>query len=601
MKMLWYSSNNIENKVSFTDAVLTGMPEDGGLWLPVEIPKLSAEFISNINHYSMKSICCKVLEMFLYPDLSQELIRNIVTDAFNFKIPVYNIDKNEYIIELYHGPTMAFKDFGARVMALIFQYLLAKTRENYHIIVATSGDTGSAVANAFSITDIPVTVFYPSEGVSYFQEQQITKYGKNITCLEVKGTFDDCQKNVKQLLKSSSNKVKYITANSINITRLLPQMLYYFISYAGLKNKYTDLSNYKIIYSIPSGNLGNVTAGIISKLCGLPIDKFIISTNENNSFLKYLQTQNFTPCKTKKTVSNAMDVGNPSNMQRIIKLLNYEQLINIVDSYSVSDKETLQTINYVYHKYNYLIDPHTSVGYYSINKLYPQKTNEFTIKVTLSTASPYKFLEVVNKAISTNIKYPNNLKNYLTGKQYKISYKSNNLDIISRLINTKTLVLIGMPGSGKSTIGSQLKDYGWYWIDTDDLIINKYQKPLIEIVNQHGDYFRTIEQNAIKSILSKTDTYRIISTGGSVVYSEESMSYLMSLGIIIYLDVSFEDIIKRISNFETRGIFIPAGETFRDVYNNRKLLYQNYSNMTINNSILNIKETTKMIDNLKMI
>ena len=599
--MLWYSSNNSNYRVSFTEAVLSGMPDDEGLWLPDKIPQLSEKFISDIHNYSLRSICCKVLEIFLYPDLSKELIKNIIINSLNFKIPMYNIDKNEYIIELYHGPTMAFKDFGARVMALIFQHLLEKTVENYHIVVATSGDTGSAVANAFSMTDIPVTIFYPSEGVSKFQEQLITKYGKNITCLSVKGTFDDCQKNVKQLLSISSDRVKYITANSINITRLIPQMLYYFISYAGLKKKYVNLVDYKLIYSVPSGNLGNVTAGILSKMCGLPIDKFIISSNENDSFLRYLKTKEIIPYKSIKTVSNAMDVGNPSNIKRIIKLLSHDQLINIIDSYSVSDKETLQTIKYVYSKYDYLIDPHTSVGYYAINKLYPQTSQVSTIKVTLSTASPYKFLEIVNEAIGKSIKYPNHLEHYLTEKQYKIYYKSNNLDLISRIQKTKTIVLIGMPGSGKSTVGSQLKNCGWKWIDTDDIIINKYQKPLIEIVNQYENSFRNIEQDAIKSILSKNDTYRVISTGGSVVYSEESMSYLMTLGIIIYLDVTFNDIVKRIPNFNTRGIFIPPRQTFQDVYNNRNVLYNKYSNLTINNSVLDLEETTKLLDNLKMI
>ena len=482
----------------------------------------------------------------------------------------------------------------------IYQYLISKKNEKYRVIVATSGDTGGAVANAFSLTDVPVTIFFPKNRISKFQEKQITNYGKNISCFSVDGSFDDCQKIVKELLldKDIENKYKLITANSINIARLIPQIFYYFISYSKLKRIYgKHLNSYKIIYSIPSGNFGNVTAGLISKLLGLPIHKLLIATNSNNSLENFFKEGIFKSKKSIDTISNAMDVGNPSNFQRLYYLCNED--INIMKKYiitdSVNDSDTKLTINEVYSKYNYLIDPHTAVGYKSIQNL---ENSHDKIKITLATASPFKFKEIVEDSIKKKLDYPQKFNDILNLQSYYLNYHSNNEDIFKRLIKDKIIILIGMPGSGKSTIAANLsKKFDWTLIETDNLIINKFKKKLVDIVNDLKDKF-TLEETDVILNIKDIKPYTVISTGGSVVYSQIAMDHLSKLGVIIHLDTNFHDIASRVKNYFERGIVIKNGETFLDLFNNRKTLYEKYRDLSVNNSILDITATTNIINNL---
>ena len=594
------STKNIKNKISLTDAILSGMPLDKGLWIPENINKLDNHWIDNIDQYSNTEICYKILEVFFSKDIPKIKLQEIVNKSINFEIPLHKLDTNDYILELIHGPTMAFKDFGARIMAQIYQYFISEKTEKYRIIVATSGDTGGAVANAFSLTNVPVTIFYPKDRVSTFQEKQITNYGKNISCFCIDGSFDDCQKIVKELLldKDIEQEYKLITANSINIARLIPQIFYYFISYSKLKRHYgITINNYKLIYSVPSGNFGNVTAGYMSKLLGLPIDKLLIATNANDSLSDFLKTGKLNTKESIDTLSNAMDVGNPSNFERLFYLCNND--LNVLKKYilteTINDIETVSTIKDVFIKYKYLLDPHTAVGYKSINNL---EKSDNTIKVTLATASPYKFKKLVENSIKQTLDYPKNFKEILDLKSLYLNYHSSNKDIFKKLIEKKIIILIGMPGSGKSTIAESLsKIFDWNLIETDNLIINKFNKKLVNIVSELKDKFTEEETKIILDIKDlKHNT--VVSTGGSVVYSFKAMEYLSKIGVIIHLDTNFDDISSRVKNYFERGIVIKKDETFFDLFNNRKPLYEKYRNISINNSQLNINETTNIINNL---
>lgn len=600
--MKWFSSNNRNNIVNTSTAILSGLPNDKGLWMPEEIPIFNSEWIDNLDKYSISEICSSILTVFFQQDISKLDIETMVSEAINFPIPLYKLDNNDYILELFHGPTMAFKDFGARIMALIFQYLIKQQQQqdthNYRVLVATSGDTGGAVANAFSNTNIPVTIFYPNNRISEFQEKQITIYGKNISCFKVDGTFDDCQAIVKSMLQenNTSDTLKFITANSINISRLIPQVFYYFISYSQLLKQYgSQLSNYKIIYSIPSGNMGNSTAGLISKLMGLPIDKIIIATNSNDTIPRYLKTKEYQPKQSVDSLSNAMDVGDPSNFKRLLNLssMDIEKMKQNIDSISIDDIETTETIHHIYQKYQYLLDPHTAVGYSAINKLYYPNN----IKITLATASPYKFKDIVEKSIQKELHYPLEFSNIMTQKPYIINYHSPNKDIINKLYHHKTICFIGMPGSGKTTIAKQLHSLGWNMIDTDEMIIDKYQTKLVDVVNLYGDEFINIETDTILS-LNNLPNNTIISPGGSVVYSETMMNHLKDISTIILLDSNINDLLQRVDNYNERGIVMKPGETLEDLYHQRLPLYHKYKELSINNSVYNITETVNLIHNL---
>lgn len=408
--MKLFSTNKKSPLSTFEKAVMQGLAEDGGLFMPTEIPTLPKEFFEKISDLSFHEIAFEVAKT-LIQDIPEKDLKKIVEESINFDAPLIPVTENIYSLELFHGPTLAFKDFGARFMARIMSHFINKSDKKITIIVATSGDTGSAVASGvYNVPGIRVFLLYPSGKVSKIQEQQLTTMGGNIHALEIDGTFDDCQRLVKSAfvdeeLKNifSENNDSLGSANSINIARLIPQSFYYFHAYAQLKNK--DHA----IFSIPSGNLGNLTAGLIAKKMGLPVKKFIAANNSNNSFTEYLRTGNFTAKPSVPTISNAMDVGNPSNFVRILELYenNLENIRRDISSMSFTDSETAAAIKEIYSKYNYLMDPHGAIAYLGLKSFSPQG-------IFFETAHTAKFLDVVEPIIETKIQIPERLASCLT-------------------------------------------------------------------------------------------------------------------------------------------------------------------------------------------
>ncbi len=396
--MFYYSTNNRSLKYSFSDAVLKGLTPDGGLFMPSEIPALSANFIADLENQSFSETSYQIAKSFTDDKISNSDLVKIIESAISFPAPLARLNDNLRVLELFHGPTLAFKDFGARFMARVMSYLVTKSGKTLNILVATSGDTGSAVANGFlSVDGINVFVLYPSGKVSNIQEKQLTTYGNNITAIEVDGTFDDCQKMVKQAFSDNElgSKINLSSANSINIARLIPQSFYYFEAYKQIINK-----NNKILFIVPSGNLGNLTAGLFAKKMGLPINEFLAATNKNKVFTEFIETGIFNSRASIQTYSNAMDVGNPSNHARIVDLYNnnISSIRNDIKSYFITDEQTLEGIREVNDKYNYTIDPHGAVGYIALNEYYKLNGEDGISAVILETAHPSKFPEVVELA-----------------------------------------------------------------------------------------------------------------------------------------------------------------------------------------------------------
>ena len=433
--MKYYSTNNKNNIVSFREAVLKGLPDDGGLFMPLEIKKMPENFFESISEYSFKDISFLAAHNLFNPDIPKTELENIINSTITFDAPLASLNKQINILELFHGPTLAFKDFGARFMANTLVYLNKNSNKEITILVATSGDTGSAVANGFyNVEGVNVILLYPSNKVSKIQEQQLTTLDKNITALEILGTFDDCQSLVKKafLDKDITSIKKLSSANSINLARLLPQSFYYFNAYAQLENK-----NLQTIVSVPSGNFGNLTAGLIAKRMGLPVTKFIAATNSNDVFPKYLETSKYHPKPSIKTISNAMDVGDPSNFKRILDLYNHDhlQIKNDINSKNFTDEETVTAMKEVYSNYNYLIDPHGAVGYSALkNYIGEYKLNSFN-GIILETAHPGKFADIVEKSLGTEIELPDRLKMCLTKEKRSIKISSSYKDFKEFLMN----------------------------------------------------------------------------------------------------------------------------------------------------------------------
>lgn len=409
--MRFYSTNGQSPDVDLAEAVMTGLAPDGGLYMPESLPKLPKNLLMQMGSMPFQDIAFEVSKKLFLEDIPEEILRSIVNEAFNFKVPFTELEKNLYALELFHGPTLSFKDFAARFMARLIAYLKKQSKKQLTVLVATSGDTGSAVAHGFlGLKGINVVILYPSGKVSNVQEKELTTMGKNITTLEVQGTFDDCQKMVKQAFADKNiNKNRFlISANSINIARLLPQSFYYFYICAKLKEK-----GLPMVVSVPSGNFGNLTAGLMAKKMGAPIHKFIASTNDNDTVPRYLETGNFRQKPAIETISNAMDVGNPSNFVRILKLYNddIERIRQDIYGVSFSDKKTREAIKKVYRKYNYVMDPHGAVAYLGLveyRKILPD-----SIGVFLETAHPAKFADVIEKTIKRPVAVPEKLKVYL--------------------------------------------------------------------------------------------------------------------------------------------------------------------------------------------
>jgi len=417
--MNYYSTNNKNLKVSFKDAVLKGLAEDGGLFMPESIPELNKNFIQNLNTFSFQEMAFTIAKNFIDDEIEEDQLEKIIYDSINFDAPLVKLDENFFILELFHGPSLAFKDFGARFMARVFSHFNKDNYKELVILVATSGDTGSAVANGFYEAEgIKVVILYPSGKISDIQEKQITTLGKNIIALEIEGTFDDCQHLVKKAFVDTELKTKMnlSSANSINIARLIPQSFYYVnaIKQLGVTNK-------KIVFSVPSGNFGNLTAGLFAKKMGLNIERFIAAVNRNNVFTEYIETGKLEPRPSVKTLSNAMDVGNPSNFSRILELYenNHDQIKKDIYSKSFNDEQTILAIKEVYKNFNYIIDPHGAVGYLAVKEFAKDYGNEFNI-IILETAHPAKFSETIENILGIDIKTPERLKKYQSREKHSI-------------------------------------------------------------------------------------------------------------------------------------------------------------------------------------
>jgi len=403
--MKLFSTNNPKKEYSLKEAVFQGLPEDNGLFMPRHIPVMEEGFFKELPSLSFQQIAYRVSGRLLGSSVNDDDLKTLVEEAFNFEIPLVPIEPGIHALELFHGPTFAFKDFGARFMARLMKYYLQD--QKLCILVATSGDTGSAVAQGFfQVPGIEVVILYPSDKVSKIQEQQLTTVGHNVKALEIKGTFDDCQHLVKQafLDKELRQECGLSSANSINIARLIPQSFYYFWMFARLCHLQQP-----VFCSVPSGNFGNLMGGLIAKRMGLPIDMFIAANNDNRVFYDYIQSGTFAAKQSLSTISNAMDVGNPSNFVRIMSLFeeNLAALKTQVSADTYSDELTKKAITDVYRKYDYLLDPHGAVGYLALKKYLKRHQG---VGAFLATAHPAKFYDSVQPLIDKPIELPNSLK-----------------------------------------------------------------------------------------------------------------------------------------------------------------------------------------------
>lgn len=419
--MKFYNLNTPTRFVTLKEAVLTGIQGSDGLYMPESIPTMSQGFFDRLPDMSLQQIAYEVTLAMLGDDLSNEAIKQITENAVDFPIPLVQLDENIYVLELFHGPTLAFKDVGARFMAGLFEQLLQQDDKQIHILVATSGDTGGAVANAFfNKKNIRVTILYPSGKVSPLQELQLTTLGGNIHALEVDGTFDDCQAMVKQAFADVSiqNQINLASANSINFARFFPQSFYYFYAYGQLQKLHPGS---EVAISVPSGNFGNLTGGLVAKRMGLPVHHYIAANNANDVVKDYLHTGTYTARPSVQTISNAMDVGNPSNFSRMLSLYknNWEAMKADVSGYSYSDDETKKAIAAVLENNNYLCDPHGAVGYLALEEYLDGKPN--TKGIFLETAHPCKFSEVVEDIIDMKVAIPEALQTMQGKPQYKQS------------------------------------------------------------------------------------------------------------------------------------------------------------------------------------
>ena len=413
--MKYYSLNRKAEEVSFKDAVIKGLAEDKGLYFPEKITPLSKSFFENIDTLSDVEIAFEAIKQFVTPEIPERILKKIIEETLSFNFPIVSLSKNISTLELFHGPTMAFKDVGARFMARCLGYFNKDNTNQVTVLVATSGDTGAAVANGFlGVKDVNVVILYPSKKVSDIQEKQITSLGQNISALEVDGTFDDCQAMVKNafLDKDITKKIQLTSANSINVARWLPQMFYFFFAYKKLYKTHKD-----IVFSVPSGNFGNVCAGMMAQQLGLPIKHFIAANNDNNVVTRYLKTQLYAPVKSVQTISNAMDVGNPSNFIRIQEIYKnkFDSLQNNLSSFSFNNTQTRKAMLEIYTKHSYVADPHGAVGYLGC-KAYLEK-NTRAHCVFLETAHPTKFLDVVEDVVKTKQGLPKQIQAVIANKK----------------------------------------------------------------------------------------------------------------------------------------------------------------------------------------
>lgn len=417
--MNYYSTNKKSPVANLQEAVVKGLASDKGLFMPQEINPLPKDFFDTIENLTFQEISLRVADAFFGDDIPAETLKQIVYDTLSFDVPLVEVADDIYSLELFHGPTLAFKDVGGRFMARLLSYYIKKQgQKNVNVLVATSGDTGSAVANGFlGVEGIHVYVLYPKGKVSEIQEKQFTTLGQNITALEVEGTFDDCQRLVKSaFMDEELNKHLSLTsANSINVARFLPQSFYYFYAYAQLKRLgKAD----QIVFCVPSGNFGNITAGLFAKRMGLPISRFIASNNENDIFFQYLKTGKYSPRTSVETIANAMDVGDPSNFARVLDLYggSHERIIKEISGATYTDEQISETVQWVFNKTNYLLDPHGACGYRALS----ENLKEGETGIFLETAHPAKFLETMEQIIGEKIHIPAKLQAFMRGEKHSV-------------------------------------------------------------------------------------------------------------------------------------------------------------------------------------
>lgn len=439
--MKYYSTNGKSPIASLKDAVVKGLAPDGGLYMPERIPAIPKAFFNNLQEMSLQEIAYVVASTLFGEDIEADKLKNIVYDALNFPIPLKKVEDNIYVLELFHGPTLAFKDVGARFMARLLGYFNSKENDgkDVNVLVATSGDTGSAVANGFlNVPGVNVFVLYPKGKVSRLQEMQFATLGGNIHPLEIDGTFDDCQAMVKAAFvdKELNEKMKLTSANSINPARFLPQMFYYFWAYAQLLKQTDDeKAGEKLVFCVPSGNLGNICSALIGNKMGLPVKRFIAANNRNKVFTDYLTTGVYEPKASILTVANAMDVGAPSNFARILNLYgnDHHTISNFISGRSYDDKQILDVIEKLYRENGYLLDPHGATGYMALK----DSLKEGEIGVFLETAHPAKFKETVEKSIGETVAMPEALQKFSTRQKQSVKLPATFSALKRYLLNSK--------------------------------------------------------------------------------------------------------------------------------------------------------------------
>ncbi|SDS99521.1 threonine synthase [Winogradskyella sediminis] len=419
--MNYYSLNKKAPNTTFEDAVVRGLAPDKGLYFPESITPLEPSFFETIEDKSNTEIAFEAIKQFIVPEIPEDVLKTIIEDTLSFDFPIVDVSENISTLELFHGPTMAFKDVGARFMARCLGYFNKTNTKDVTVLVATSGDTGGAVANGFlGVKGVNVVILYPSGKVSDIQEKQLTTLGQNITALEVDGVFDDCQDMVKKAFMDSdlTSKMQLTSANSINIARWLPQLFYFMFAYKQLKSR-----NKALVFSVPSGNFGNICAGMVAQKLGLPIKHFIAANNANDTVVNYMLSQTYTPKPSVQTISNAMDVGNPSNFIRIQELHqnDFDTLKANLSSYSYTDEDTKAALLELYSDYNYIADPHGAVGYLGAKDYL--KKNEAHV-VFLETAHPTKFLDVVEDVIKENVDLPEQIEAVMHKEKVAIAVNS---------------------------------------------------------------------------------------------------------------------------------------------------------------------------------
>ncbi len=423
--MKYISLNHNSQPVNFKTALINGLAPDKGLYFPEKIINLPKKIIDNIKTIDDTELCYEVIKDYIGNDFTEDELIKIIQNTIDFKIPLKKVENSIFSLELFHGPTLAFKDIGAKFFALCMDKIKNDfDSKEITVLVATSGDTGGAVAKGFEgLNGINVCILYPKGRISQVQEKQITTNAKNVIAFEVNGNFDDCQKMVKDAFNDIEikNKITLTSANSINIARWLPQMFYYFLAIKKIEN------NNQNIFSVPSGNFGNICAGILSKEMGLNIQLFLAATNINKTVPRYLESGIYNPEKTKPTISNAMDVSDPSNFIRIQKIFNYDlqKIKKVIKGYSYNDSETREAIKDVYNSYNYIMDPHSAIGYLGL-KSYLKNSRSDVNGIFLSTAHPIKFKEQVENSIGNQISLPSRLKKIMTKKKNTIEIESYN-------------------------------------------------------------------------------------------------------------------------------------------------------------------------------